>query len=300
MRKLKGSIFICTAFIMACTMISGCSRKETDDDKGKIKVVTSFYPMYDFTQKVGGEKIEIKNMVPAGTEPHDWEPSASDIINIEKADVFIYSGAGMEHWVDDVLSGIENKKLLVTEASNGAELISADAGIDPHVWLNPRNAKYEMEQIKTALQEADAANADYYEENYEKYAAKFDELDEKYKNAANSFSKKEVVTSHEAFGYLCDAYGLTQVGIEGLTPDSEPSPARMTEVIQFVKEHQVSVIFFEEMVSPKVAKTIAEAAGCTTDVLNPLEGISEEDMMAGEDYFSVMEKNLEALKKALE
>ena len=157
-----------------------------------------------------------------------------------------------------------------------------------------------MENIKNAYVKADPDNKDYYEENYRTYAAAFDKLDQEYKDTLSALPNKSIVVSHEAFGYLCDAYGLTQMGIEGLSPDSEPDPARMAEIIDFVKTNQVRVIFFEELVSPKVAETIAAETGAQTQVLNPLEGLSDEDLKNGADYFSVMEDNLAQMKAALQ
>ncbi len=139
-----------------------------------------------------------------------------------------------------------------------------------------------------------------YENNYDKYAQEFDKLDKEYKDTLKPLSNKDIVVSHEAFGYLCDAYGLNQVGIEDVSPDSEPDPARMSEIIEFVKKNKVKVIFFEELVSPKVAKTIADATGAKTDILNPIEGLNGKEKSSSEDYFSVMRKNLESLKVALQ
>ncbi|MEY8355469.1 metal ABC transporter substrate-binding protein [Lachnospiraceae bacterium 54-53] len=292
------------------------SEAASEADGGKLKVVASFYPMYDFAVKVGGDKAEVINMVPAGTEPHDWEPAAGDITELEQAGVFVYSGAGMEHWAEDVLESLENKSLISVEASEGIALRAGhsheeeesqeahedeheDEQYDPHVWLSPLNAKKEMENIKNAFVEADPDNKEYYETNYETYAAKFDELDQKFKDTLSGLPNKNIVVSHEAFGYLCDAYGLNQMGIEGLSPDSEPDPARMAEIIDFVKENDVKIIFFEELVSPKVAEAVAAETGASTQVLNPIEGLSDEEMAAGDDYFSVMEKNLTQLEAAL-
>ena len=146
-------------------------------DDGRLKVMASFYPMYDFARKVGGDKIQVKDMVPAGTEPHDWEPAATDIRNLEDADVFVYNGADLEHWAEDVLDTLENQDLVVSEASDGVELLDGgedhahgDNGKDPHVWLDPMRAKQEMANIKDAFVKADPENRDYYEANYEKYA----------------------------------------------------------------------------------------------------------------------------------
>ena len=294
---------------------------------GKLRVMASFYPMYDFAVKIGGDYAEVKNMVPAGTEPHDWEPAAADIRDLEQADLFIYSGAGMEHWAEDVLESLSNQNLISVEASEGIELLpghghedgeehaeehteehaeehSEEAGhdhgeYDPHVWLSPMNAKKEMENIKNAFVEADPLHADYFEENYKTYAGRLDALDGEFKTKLSGLSRKEIVVNHEAFGYLCHAYGLEQLGIAGLSPDEEPDPKKMAEITDFVKEHNVKVIFSEELVSPKVAESVAGETGASVEVLNPLEGLSEEELAAGADYFSVMEENLTKLVEAL-
>ncbi len=306
MLRLKLGTLAMTAFV-SVSMLTGCSGpKEKDSDSRKLEVMASFYPVYDFAAKIGGDKVAVTVMVPPGTEPHDWEPAAVDIKKLEDADLFVYSGAGLEHWVDDVLASLKNKKLVTVEASEGVILREGhgeegeDSGqYDPHVWLNPENAKKEMENIKNAFIKADPENQDYYETNYTTYSARFDELDQEYKEALSSLPNKDIVVSHEAFGYLCDAYGINQIGIEGLSPDSEPDPARMAKVIDFVKENKVKVIFFEELVSPKVAETIAKETGAATQVLNPLEGLSDEQMKANADYFSVMRDNLKQLEAAL-
>ena len=286
---------------------------ESTTSSKKLNVMASFYPMYDFAKKVGGDKVEVTNMVPAGTEPHDWEPSATDIKKLEEADVFIYNGAGMEHWTQDVLGSLENRNLKVVEASKGITLLegneeeenskeansSTGAIYDPHVWLNPLNAKIEMKNIKNAFVKVDPDNKIYYEKNYKRYANKFDQLNQEYKEGLSNIKSKNLITSHEAFGYLCQAYGLNQVGIEGLSADSEPDASRMNEIIQFSKDNHVKTIFFEELVSPKVSKTIADEIGAKTVVLNPIEGLTTKEIKAGKDYFTVMKSNLKILEKAL-
>lgn len=243
-RKLL-SILVCITTLSLCLM--GCTGNTTKKNKnGKLKVMASFYTMYDFAKKIGKDKIEVTNMVPAGTEPHDWEPSTKDLIELEKSDVFIYNGAGMEQWVDDVLESLDTEELTSVEASKGIKLLKDtdahehdhehESENDPHVWLDPQNAKYEMNQIKKALIKADPDNKDYYEANYKKEAARCDELDQQYKKELAQVSKRELVVAHEAFGYLCKAYDLEQMGIEGLSADDEPDPKQMSEVIEFAKE----------------------------------------------------------------
>ncbi|MDD4296473.1 MAG: metal ABC transporter substrate-binding protein [Ruminiclostridium sp.] len=379
---MKRPIILLLAFFMLISVMSACSSAKVtrSNSNGKILVYTSFYTMYDFTLKIAGDKAVIKNMVPAGTEPHDWEPSPKDIAGLYDADLFIYNGCGMESWVPKVLESIKNSELITIETSNyieserilgseqehehsdeysnydehkqtdssqvdeeqqgsednlyqndnhdntnehvktdehdqtveNSQIIKDDHdhiedethscgsdGYDPHVWLNPLNAKKQMEAIKDGLVKVDPSNSRFYQDNYDFYAKKLDDLDKAYKEAVNEFARKEIVVSHEAFGYLCNAYGLTQIAIEGISSESEPTPAKMAQIINFVKENDVKVIFFEELASPKVAEAIARETGAKTDLLNPLEGLSEENSKAGKDYFSVMEENLEALKRAL-
>lgn len=309
-----------SALVCACTLslslLTGCGTQPADTaaGDGRLRVLTSFYPMYDFACKIGGDCIDVTNMVPSGTEPHDWEPSTNDLKSLEKADVFIYNGADMEPWADDLLVS-RSDTLRVVEASENVELRTTDGehehahehegadhhhgDFDPHVWLDPENAKIEMEAIRDALCAADPENSTVFQSNYEKYAAELDALDAEFREKLAPLPNRTIVVAHEAFGYLCDAYGLTQVGIEGLSPDSEPDPGRMAEVIDFVREHSISTIFFEELVSPKVAEAIASETGAQAKMLSPLEGLSDEQAATGADYFSVMHDNLAALMEAL-
>ena len=316
-KRLKSAAAFALAAVLSISLLTGCGNasaaSNSKESDGKLSVMASFYPVYDFAGKIGGDKVNVTSMVPSGTEPHDWEPAASDIVSLEEADVFVYSGAGMEHWVSDVLASLENKTLISVEASKGITLLKGHAHeekeqgeeteeseFDPHVWLSPLNAKIEMENIKNAFVQADPDNKDYYEDNYTRWSDSCDELDQELKDTFSGLPKKDIVVSHEAFGYLCDAYGLNQVGIEGISPDSEPDPARMAEIQDFVTENNVRIIFSEELVSPKVAESIASATGAEVQTLNPLEGLSDEQSAAGDDYFSVMRQNMTALKAALE
>ena len=168
-----------------------------------------------------------------------------------------------------MLATLENQDLITAEASDGVELLDGegdhahgDNGKDPHVWLDPLRAKQEMKNIRDAFCQADPENRDYYEANYEKYAGEFDELDQEFREGLADIKSRDIIVAHEAFGYLCNAYDLKQLAIEGLTPDSEPDPAKMQEVIGYAKEFDIHTIFFEELASPKVAKTVAKEVGC--------------------------------------
>lgn len=320
MKMARRKKSLCAVILLGILFtISGCgtntnSRNFKEEDK--ISIVTTIYPVYDFACNIAGDKAEIINLVPAGTEPHDFELSTGDMQLMEKADIFIYNGAGMEHFVDKTLKSISNEDLVVVEAAKGIDLIAAEhhhdeeseeehddsdseEKTDPHTWLSVQNAIVEAEVIKEALVEADAENADYYEANFEAYKEKLEALDESYKEELSNLSKDTIVVAHEAFGYLCKEYGLKQEAVEGLTADSEPDAARMKEIIEFCKENDIQVIFFEELVSPKVAQTIANEIGAETIVLNPVEGLTAEQKEEGLNYIGIMEQNLESLKKAL-
>ena len=290
-------MFLCISML---TILGGCSTNEREGESSKLKIYTSFYTMYDFTSKIAGDKADVINLVTDGTEPHDWEPSTTDMVSLEKADMLVYNGAGMEHWVSQISDSLQNDIILV-EASKGVEIISGEEEehSDTHVWLDAKNAKLEMETIKNALVQADEAKAAYYEENYKKYAAQLDELNEELVNRLGALKDKNIIVSHEAFSYLCKAYGLKQTSIGDLEADAEPDANTIVEIVEFAKENNVTTIFFEELVSPKVATVIAKEIGADTAVLNPIEGLTKEQGDSGEDYFSLMKANINALEQAL-
>lgn len=317
-------VLMSSMLLAVSLLLSACGGSKIELAEGKINVVTSFYPLYDFATMIGGGHVHVVNAVPSGVEPHDWTPKSKDITSINKANLFVYQGAGFEGWVHEVLeSKKKDAKVIVVEASSGLDLIPSshdheeehkgkeekkkdehghgeESAYDPHSWLSPVNAKKMAENVKNGLVQADPAHQADYEANYKKLTERLDQLDGKFKEALSKVSKKEIVVSHEAFAYLCRDYGLTQKAIMGLAPDSEPTAQDMKEINAFIRENQVKYIFFEELVSDKLAKTLANDAKIETLVLNPLEGLTDEQTKAGEDYFSIMEKNLQNLVKALQ
>ena len=288
-------------FVAAC----GTASPAPAGTAPEIRVVASFFPMYDLARKVAGDRAQVSLLVTPGAEPHSWEPAAADIVRLERADLFVYNGAGMEHWAQDVLQALTNKEIVTVEASAGLPLIKGGdpdhegEGFDPHVWLSPPNAKLQMANIRDGLSKADPDGIAVYEANYERYAAEMDKLDTEYQKALAPYAGREIIVAHEAFGYLCAAYGLVQVPVEGLTPDTEPDPARVAEIIRLASVHKVQVIFFEETASSKVAQVIADEIGARVDVLSPVAALDTDRVTAGEDYFSLMRDNLDALVAAL-
>ncbi len=267
-----------------------------------LQVSASFYPLYFFSSQIGGDKATVDNITPAGAEPHDYDPTTQDIANIEKGNMLILNG-GVEAWGDKIKANLTGTNVKVVVA--GDELLSkqlVEAGEtmkDPHVWLNPDLAKKEVEKITEGYIAIDPGNTNFYKENQTTLDKKLDQLDSEYKAGLANCQSKDIITSHAAFAYLAERYGLNQVAISGLSPDEEPSAQQLADVATFAKKNNVKYIFFESLVSPKLSETIANEVGAKTIVLDPIEGISDDDIKQGKNYFTVMEDNLKNLQTAL-
>ena len=306
--------------------ISACGKQEAEKEDGKLEIVTSFYPMYDFTKNVAKDKANVSMLIDGGVESHDYEPSAKDMAKIQNADVFVYNSNEMETWVETVLENIDTSKVKVIEASKGIELLKGseshngedhdehadeeeheghdhDHGhshvFDPHVWLDPLLVKKEVRTISEALIEIDSKNKDYYEKNTTEYLSKLDKLNDDYVAAFEGAKSRKFVTQHTAFSYLANQYGLEQVAISGLSPDQEPTPKELKGIQDLVKKENINVIYTESSASEKIAKTIADATEAELAVLNPMESVSKKDRENGADYLSIMAENLEALKLSI-
>lgn len=316
MKRLSAILIICC---LVLTLLAGCGgHPKREEEEGKILVYASFYTVYDFAQKIGGDRAQVVCLMKPGTEPHDWEPTPQDRAGLEEADVFVYNGAGIDGWAESLLSGLDRKGLKIVKTTADVQLLQygvdsvtqstgdeEDHGHshgenDPHTWLSPENARLELRAVADGLIVADPDNAAYYEGNYSLWAAECEKLDEAYRQGLKLLTQRSIVVSHAAYGYLCNAYGLEQVAVQGFSPDAEPSPKKMAEVIDFINENGIKAIFFEEAASPAVAEAVSRETGVEVLVLNPVESLSRERQEAGEDYFSVMEQNLETLLSALE
>lgn len=279
------------ALILAAILpLCGCTEKKDSD---KMQVYTSFYAMYDFARLIGGDMADIYVLCPVGSEPHDFEPKTSDMAKLSDADIFIYNGMGMESWAEKTIKSIGSSELISVEASKDIPNVSED--YDAHVWLDPDNAVKEMENIKNAFCEKDSANADYYTENFNICREKAETLKNDFLSAAKDFKTNNIVVSHAAFAYLCGAFGLNQTALDNARGESDPSPAKMAETIDFIKANNIKYIFAEALDTTKVIETAAKETGAEILVLNPFEGDTE-----NRDYFTVMEENLNSLKKALD
>lgn len=285
--------------------------------EGKVNVVTTFYPIYEFAKAIGGDDANVINLLPAGVEPHDWTPRSQDIVNTSKAQLFFYNGAGLEGWVPQFLKGLNrSSKVKAYEVSQGIKLIEADGEdehehhegeglrhqhhVDPHTWVSPKSAMIMAENMKNSYIEVDPAHKDAYNERYLNLKKRLEELDREFTGKLDKMPRKEIVVSHEAFGYLARDYGLTQHAIMGLSPDAEPRSRDLLELSKLVKEKGIHYIFFEELVSDRLAKTLASETGAEVLVLNPVEGLTEDQLKHGDDYFSLMRNNLTNLILALQ
>ncbi|MDR1568387.1 MAG: ZinT/AdcA family metal-binding protein [Streptococcaceae bacterium] len=308
MKKLALFIGFIALFLTGCSAKNQESTKKND---GKIDIVTTFYPMYDFTQNVVGDEGDVTLLIGAGIEPHDYEPSAKDIAKINDADAFVYNNENMETWVPKLEKSLKKEDVKVIKASENILLLPGGEeeddedhdskahshALDPHVWLDPVLAIKEVENIRDQLSKAYPKKKAIFTENADQYIAKLKALDTEYRDSLTSAKQKNFVTQHAAFHYLALEYGLNQVAISGLSPDQEPSSARLAELKGYIQENNIKYIYFEENASDKIAKTLADEANVELDVLNPLEGLTKAEQKAGENYISVMQSNLKALEK---
>jgi zinc transport system substrate-binding protein len=276
------------AILFVAGLLVGCGGTGDSDQP---TVVAGFYPLAWAAERVGGDGVRVVNLTPAGVEPHDIELTPRDVEQIDRADLVLYLGRGFQPALEDAASGqagavdlLEGQELLVggDEDENG--------GVDPHLWLDPGRFAAVVLRIGEALGRPDSA-ADL--------AAELDELDAELEAGLADCERREIVTSHAAFAYLADAYGLTQIALTGVSPEAEPSPRALEDLIGQVRDEGATTVFFESLVSPELAETVARETGARTDELDPLEGLTQDELDAGEDYFSVMRTNLSALREAL-
>lgn len=305
--NLRFILSVIAVIIVVMVISAAFASSHEPEAAGRVGVAASFYPLADFARQVGGDRVQVTNLTPVGTEPHDYDPSPQDIVKIEQAKVFIYTGAGFEPWAEKVVPELGD--IAVVNASQGVELMPAgdeEAGrgsggftADPHFYLDPVGVQQIVRQIADALAAVDPANAAYYQENASRYDVRLAELDAAYRSGLASCVRRDIITSHAAFAYLAQRYGLTQVAIAGLA-DEDPSPARLAEIADLVRARNIKYIFFESLVSPRLSETIAAETGARTLVLNPVEGLTAEERAAGKDFIGLMRDNLANLRLALE
>lgn len=336
-RRLIPTTAVAGAVALGLTALSACSTSDAADggNGDKLKVTASFYPMQFLTERIGGEHVAVTSLTKPGVEPHDLELTPRQIGSISESDYVLYL-RGIQPAVDDAIkqSGVKNTvdaATLTTLENHGSEVSGHDhghegehegeeehgheeeaheehsegdghnhgeeGGADPHIWLDPVKYAEVAKGVGKSLEKADPDHAADYKKNTDALVAELGELNTAYETGLKNTSTKTFITTHSAFGYLAERYGLTQQGIAGIDPEAEPSPARIQEIHTIAEKEKATTVFFETLASDRTAKTLAKDTGLKTGVLDPLEGIT--DKSRGADYIEVMESNLAALQKAL-
>lgn len=291
MRRLVVGVAVLAAALAGCGGAAG--------GDGTVTVVASFYPLAEAAGRVGGDDVEVTNLTPAGSEPHDLELTPAQVDAVEDADVVLYLGGGFQPAVERVAErrGAGAVDLL---AEVPVEEGAAGDGVDPHLWLDPTLLAQAVGVIERALAEAEPSARSGIEARAESYRTDLQRLDDELRAGLADCRRRDIVVSHAAFHYLAERYDLAQVPIAGLSPEAEPDPARLAELTDLIGDRGVTTVFYEALVSPAVAETLAREAGVATAVLDPIEGLSPADAGAGADYATVMRRNLAALREALE
>jgi zinc transport system substrate-binding protein len=299
--RLAGSLALSAALAAA---VPGCSGGATAPG-GRVSVVASFYPLAEAAQRVGGRLVAVTNLTPPGVEPHDLELDPNEVGDIADADVVLYLGGGFQPAVQDAVSAAaEGERVdllqgMPTIAGTTEEGASSGDSIDPHVWLDPTLMRRIVGRVAAALSSADPSHRSTYARNASSFVTELGRLADAYETGLSSCRRRDIVTTHAAFGYLAERYGLAQQPITGLSPEAEPDPKRLASLISMVERDGTTTIYTEPLVSSKVAETLAQETGATTASLNPLEGLTPTEVRAGDDYISVMRANLAALERGL-
>jgi zinc transport system substrate-binding protein len=295
------------ALLLVVSLVA-CGGGSAEDEEGELVVVASFYPLAEAARRVGGPDVTVHNLTPPGVEPHDLELAPDDLELLLMADVVLYVGAGFQPAVQDAMADVEGRAvdtlegIRTLEPEGGGEEHEGEAAeitADPHVWLDPILYAEIVDRVADVFADVSPQRADAVRANAQAFEAELRSLDEEFTAGLEDCDGSALVVNHAAFGYLAAAYGLEQRPISGISPEAEVDPAHLAELRDLVEREGITTIFTEELASPEVAETLAAEAGVRTDVLNPLEGLTEEQVDAGEDYLSVMRQNLLALKDGL-
>lgn len=324
MIRLFTVLFITAVILIGCTNNNDAEVEEQNDT---IHIVTSMFPMYEITKEIAGDRAEVSVMVGANEDAHHYEPSARAVASVNEADVFVYSSDEMEFWVESLLSVVENDDLIVVELGDGldfeihSELDHEDedhhedehnhddvehhdhahdhGNLDPHFWLNPVSVENQLPLIVDALRQVDEEGKDIYEKQAARFSEELLTLDQMYQAAFQSAENRSFVVQHQAFGHLAHQYDLEQVAIGGLTTEVEPNPKQLAQIVTFINEQQIPVIYYQSGSSSSIAETISNETNTGVGVLYDLESLPADFQDAQRPYIEAMKENLEQLKKSI-
>lgn len=321
MMKMKKKGFVFFFVFTIYTFLNGCQSHYKDEElasqqKDKLLVVTTLFPLYDFAKNITQDKAKVILLLPPGVEAHSFEPKPDDMMKIAKANVFIYTGASMEPWVEKLLKGLDNNKLVIVDASSGVRFLEESFGHDkhhhhqhsdenlkdPHIWLDFDNVQKMIDNILLGIVKADEKNKEFYIKNAEVYKKRVMELDDKYKLGLKDCKNRNMFhAGHYAFGYLARRYNIRYVSAyQGFSADEEPKPADVAKMIEDIKKVKADFVFYEEFLSPKVAEVIAKEAGVKLLKISSGHNLTKEQMNNNLSFIQLMEENLHQLKKGLQ
>lgn len=307
---MKAIVFKTIFILITLSIIPACSKKTTPHESGKLRVITTLFPVYDFARSVGGDSVEVTLLLPPGVEPHSFEPKPEDMLKVAKADIFIYTSREMEPWAEKLVDGVaKGGKPARIEAGAGARYLESpthsehghnEGTRDPHIWLDMDNAALMVDNIAKSLSDQQPKNAVVFRKNAATIRENLKALDLRFKTELSNCSTREFIHGgHFAFAYLAHRYNLDYISAYGVSADSEPSPKRMMELIDTIRSRKIKSVFYEELLSPAVARTVASETGASLLQLHGIHNLTKEDIESGVHYFALMEKNLSALKKGL-
>ncbi len=313
MKKIILPIILLLLIIIGAVIFQG----ERVQEEKEVLVVASFYPLFELSSMIGGDRVEVVNLTPPGVDPHDFEPSLRDLSKIERADIFLYNGGGLEPWAEKKDHELEDREdIVVLNMSSYFHLLEGDKDhhheeedheenhhhhhLDPHIWLDPLMVSEMINIILDNLIKVDPLGEEYYKENAKKPRALAEELHNRYKAGLGDCRLKSVVISHASLGYLAKRYNFEMISISGISPQEEPSPQKMAQITEMIREKGVGHVFFETTIPSNLASTIANETGSEVLIFNPAASPTKEDIAQEKNYFSLMRDNLEQLRTALD
>ncbi|NYE06988.1 zinc transport system substrate-binding protein [Bacillus niacini] len=333
---MKISTLMSASVLALGLLLTGCGSKEVvktgeNKERNSLIVYTTIYPLEDFTKKIGGSYVEVQSIYPPNVDAHSYEPSTKDMINLADSDLFIYTGVGIEGFAEKATEALEKEDVQVLKAADGIDLIESTddhhhddeeghsdenegehtesenhegeehnhGDVDPHVWLDPVLSIALANNIKNSLSKLMPEHAAEFETNFKQLESELEKLDQEFKTTIESSKTKNLLVSHDAYGYWEKRYGIETIAISGLSPTQEPTQKELQAIIEESTEHNIHYVIFEQNVSPKIAKIIQEEIGAKSLTLHNLEAVTEENIKQKDDYFSIMRRNLETIKTVL-
>jgi zinc transport system substrate-binding protein len=304
-KRTYALIGILVAIIVVGTIAGLYLSNNISPSSSKLKVIATFYPLYDFAQNIGGDKVDVSILVPETVDVHDFEPTPSSIAAVASANVIIYNGAGLEPWIQEIISASENTNLVKVDSSQGIQLLPVspqfqrgNETVDPHIWLSPVLAKQQVNNILQGLIAADPADSQYFTQNTQTYQAKLDDLNNQAINATTDTATRYFVTFHEAFAYFANQYNITQIPIAGPFQE-EPTPSDIQNVINSINQYHLLYVGYESLENPAISQSISTQTSATLIEMNPIEGLTADQKAAGNNYITLMQQDINNIHLAL-